>query len=414
MKEFIIKLEDLPKLEVDAFVESQETSTIEEFLKIAPSELVNKVLENSKDATLKKISSSVRAEVIKSALERASDKALRYYVDGSSFNSLRKLSASSPNSLIERLIDVAADQQHREIILKALPLERRKQWETYLSREKKRAAELRNSLNQTTESLVEERKRIADELSAAIRAKEEALAEAENVMRAKKQHLAIEISDAKERLETLTLEATEREQELKLREESLAQKIAELDEEHQKQVQQRIEIKVPEYVSAAVKVLEALEENFKNKARAWSIHGTVVIVLAVAITIAISLTGAGIIDEKIKRIEWPLLIFISFKGLVILSVLGLWARHAFNVSNAYMHEAIKRSDRAHAINFGKLYFEIYGNSVERSELVHIFENWNIASESAFSKIKLPQENSQVVEQVKELVKAIKLVDKKAS
>ena len=89
-------------------------------------------------------------------------------------------------------------------------------------------------------------------------------------------------------------------------------------------------------------------------------------------------------------------------------------QHAFTVSNAYMHEAIKRSDRAHAINFGKLYFEIYGNAVDRSELVEIFENWNIASESAFSKIKIKDQDVQVVEQIKELVKVIKLAEGKES
>ncbi|RPL58287.1 hypothetical protein IPC1353_25735 [Pseudomonas aeruginosa] len=102
------------------------------------------------------------------------------------------------------------------------------------------------------------------------------------------------------------------------------------------------------------------------------------------------------------------MMFVSFKGLVVVGILGLWAKHAFSVSNAYMHEAIKRSDRAHAINFGKLYLEVYGNSVERKELIDIFENWNIASESAFSKMKADGFEPKVLDQLVEITKGLNL------
>lgn len=414
MKDFEIELEELSKLEVDNFLSVQESGKVENFLRIATPELINKIFENSKESTLRKISSEIKVDVLKRALDIASEKSLRWYVQASSLNSLKRISAASSNTLVEKLIDVASDQKRREAIIKSLPLERRKQWEDYVRREKNRSRELRESAKQAEVSLVEERKRIADDLSSAIRAKEEALAEAEQVANLKKKHLDEEIAIAKDRLNSLLSATSEREKELKKQEEKLAQKVAELNEEHQKQVQQRIEIKVPEYVSAAVRVLEDLETKYREKARNWSIHGTLVLIAAVVVTVVISSLGTGFLDQKAEDIGWPLLIFISFKGLVVLSVLGLWARHAFTVSNAYMHEAIKRSDRAHAINFGKLYFEIYGNAVDRSELVEIFENWNIASESAFSKIKIKDQDVQVVEQIKELVKVIKLAEGKES
>ncbi|MGM0914291.1 MAG: hypothetical protein ACQEXC_09720 [Pseudomonadota bacterium] len=414
MKEFEIELEGLSREEVDDYLSQRELGSIEKFLEMATPELINKIFENCKEGTLRKISSEIKVDVLKKALGAASNKSLRWYVQAAPLNSLKRLSAASSNSLIERIIDVAADQKQRETVLKSLPIERRKQWEDYIRHERNRSRELRESAKQSEESLVEERKRIADELSSAIRAKEEALAEAEQVARLKKEHLDEEISISKDRLNSLLSETSEREKELKKQEESLAAKVAQLKEEHQKQVQQRIEIKVPEYVSAAVEVLEDLENKYREKARNWSIHGTIVLIAAVLVTIAISLLGTGLIDEGAQSFSWTFLIFMSFKGLVVLSVLGLWARHAFTVSNAYMHEAIKRSDRAHAINFGKLYFEIYGNAVERSELVEIFENWNIASESAFSKIKIKDQGVQVVDQIKELVKALKLAEGKGT
>ncbi|MGK5059245.1 hypothetical protein ACQ4WY_20175 [Janthinobacterium sp. LB2P49] len=71
-----------------------------------------------------------------------------------------------------------------------------------------------------------------------------------------------------------------------------------------------------------------------------------------------------------------------------------------------MHESIKRSDRAHAINFGKLYLEIYGNSVDRKELIDIFENWNITSESAFSKANPSGFEPQISDKIDMIAKLI--------
>lgn len=414
MKEFEIKLEQLPKLEVDVFIRNQPLGTIEAFLRVASSEMINKIFENTEETTIRKISSEMNAEVLKHVLEVASNKSIRWFVNFASLNSLKRIVASAPNSLVERLIDVAANHKRRDVILKALPIERRKHWEEYIRNEKLRTKELREGSREAVESLIDERKRVANELAATIKAREEALNEAEQIALSKKKHLEYEIADAKSKLDAIVNEASEREEELKKREDSLAKRVAELNEEHRKHVQQKIEIKVPEYVSAAVKVLEELESKYKKSARNWSIHGTIVLVVAVVLTIAISLLGSGVLNSKVEDLGWPLLIFVSFKGLIVLSVLGLWARHAFTVSNAYMHEAIKRSDRAHAINFGKLYFEIYGNAVDRSELIEIFENWNIASESAFSKIKFRDQDIQLSEHMKELVKVLKHIDKKES
>lgn len=141
----------------------------------------------------------------------------------------------------------------------------------------------------------------------------------------------------------------------------------------------------------------------EKKAKHWSIHGSIVLALAIAGTIGISLYGY-VYGENLSNLAWQSLLFVSFKGLVVLGVLGLWAKHAFTVSNAYMHEAIKRADRAHAINFGKLYLEIYGNSVDRKELIDIFENWNIATESAFSKITTDGFEPKVLDKLVEVLK----------
>jgi len=187
---------------------------------------------------------------------------------------------------------------------------------------------------------------------------------------------------------------------------SLAEKAAQFETENKKLLQERIEKKVPEYVTSAIEVLETSEKSYKSKAWWWSFYGTVVLIIAIAATVTIALFGGGFIANEGKEVSWSMLMFISFKGLIVLGVLSLWAKHAFSVSNSYIHEAIKRSDRAHAINFGKLYLEIYGSTVERKELLDIFENWNIATESAFSKATPSEFDPKAFEKFVEVAKML--------
>ncbi|MFZ6873006.1 hypothetical protein ACO0LF_13160 [Undibacterium sp. Di27W] len=177
----------------------------------------------------------------------------------------------------------------------------------------------------------------------------------------------------------------QRQADLNLKEAELAKRLAEIEEANKELVQKRIEQKVPEYVTFSIAGLELSTQQYKKKAFWWSIFGSFILFAAVVVTIGIAIFGSGVFGKTEQEISWPMMLFIAFKGLIVLGVLSLWAKHAFAVSNAYIHEAIKRSDRAHAINFGKLYLEIYGSTVERKELLDIFENWNIATESAFSK-----------------------------
>jgi len=215
-----------------------------------------------------------------------------------------------------------------------------------------------------------------------------------------------------EHVSRLELEYSIREEDLRRardeiegRERELERRTRELEDVSRNRVQAKIEEKVPEYVSAALRALEDRESLYKEKAKFWSLQGSIILATAVIAVAGLSLYGYTF-GEPITSLTWPSLLFLTFKGLIILGVLGLWAKHAFTVSNAYMHEAIKRADRTHAINFGKLYLEIYGNAVERSELLAVFENWNIAGDSAFSKASPETFEPKIVERFNEVIRTL--------
>ncbi|MBF4297148.1 hypothetical protein EAY24_28300, partial [Vibrio anguillarum] len=75
--------------------------------------------------------------------------------------------------------------------------------------------------------------------------------------------------------------------------------------------------------------------------------------------------------------------------------------------NAYMHEALKRTERTHAISFGKLYLEIYGNDVSKEDMKSIFENWNMESQSAFKEIQQVDFQPQTLDKLKDIIGVMK-------
>ncbi|WP_445355281.1 magnesium transporter MgtE N-terminal domain-containing protein [Microbulbifer sp. EKSA008] len=191
------------------------------------------------------------------------------------------------------------------------------------------------------------------------------------------------------------------------RENDLKERIRILQEEHQKQVQGKIELKVPEFVKEAVNALEKKETDFSSKSKKWNIQGTIALGLSILAAVAALIYGSFEFNTAAKEnIDWFFFSFLLIKGLIVVTLFGAWANHAYNIGNAYMHESLKRSDRIHAINFGKLYLEVYGNDVSQSDMKSIFENWNLESDSAFTKVQKTSFEPKVIEQVTQLVAVI--------
>lgn len=181
----------------------------------------------------------------------------------------------------------------------------------------------------------------------------------------------------------------------------------EQQKEHQKQVQKKIELKVPEFVESAVEALKEKERIFSEKAATWNFHGSISLGLAIASAVGALIYGGFEFNSAAKaNIDWFFFSFLLLKGLIIVSLFGAFAKHAYNIGNAYMHESLKRSDRMHAINFGKLYLEVYGNDVSQNDMKSIFENWNMNSDSAFTKIQATNFEPKVVEQVTQMINAV--------
>lgn len=182
-------------------------------------------------------------------------------------------------------------------------------------------------------------------------------------------------------------------------------KINELEQQYSELIQKRIDENLTNYVNAAVVALNGIEKELKFSAGLWSFIASATALITLAVGIALSLFGYYY-GPSILTIQWPELLIQSLKGIFVIIALAGAASFAFSKSNAYTHEALIASNRAHAIQFGKLYLEIYGNTVDRSEMVKIFENWNISPTTAFSR-KLENSNNIDISKSLDIIKKAK-------
>lgn len=186
-------------------------------------------------------------------------------------------------------------------------------------------------------------------------------------------------------------------------------KIKELEQQYSELIQKRIDENLTKYVSSAVITLNNIEKKLNFSAGLWSLIASATALITLVVGIGLSLFGY-FYGPPISSIKWPELLILSVKGIFIISALAAAASFAFSKSNAYTHEALIVSNRAHAIQFGKLYLEIYGNTVERAEMVKIFENWNISPATAFLKKSENSNNIDIGKSLEIIRKAKEIIN----
>lgn len=187
---------------------------------------------------------------------------------------------------------------------------------------------------------------------------------------------------------------------------NLNEKIKSLEKKNAEIIQDRIDKNLSIYVQNSVAELNKIENKLNSAAARWSFFSILILFSGFSAGIGFALFGY-LFGPKLDDLKWPELLIFSVKGIFIVSAFVAAAGYSFLKSNAFTHEAIIVSNRAHAIKFGKLYLEIYGNTVERSEMQKIFENWNISSDTAFLKNKNDRSDSVKFSEFLDSLKKVK-------
>ncbi|WP_437623826.1 toll/interleukin-1 receptor domain-containing protein [Sorangium sp. So ce1151] len=152
---------------------------------------------------------------------------------------------------------------------------------------------------------------------------------------------------------------------------------AQAREEKKQEVRERVESNAAKFIETSLTELRKRESSYRRAAYAW---------YAVAYTslgagLAISLWRASIVTDHVS--SWIRLAEFAAVGIIVLGLLAGTARFAFMLGKSFMVEALRNSDRIHAISFGEFYLRAFPEKIEWDQVKDAFQHWNIDKGSYF-------------------------------
>lgn len=156
----------------------------------------------------------------------------------------------------------------------------------------------------------------------------------------------------------------------------------------------RAESAAAQYIQTSLTDLNVREGKYRVTAAYWYTTGCAALILGIVVAVY----RATRIDYAAGA-SWPEFAEFTILGGVAIGLLIAVSKYAFNLGKAYMNEALRCADRAHAISFGQLYLKAFAPAVEWKEVKEAFQNWNIDRGSSF----LTQQSSEFDPKMLELV-----------
>jgi hypothetical protein len=162
---------------------------------------------------------------------------------------------------------------------------------------------------------------------------------------------------------------------------------------------EKIQSNAASYIKVALDSLEKLERRDRVISYVWYAVGFVALILG----ISFALYGLSMAGQQ-ASLSTESLLLVALKALVVIGLLGACAKYAFSLGKSYSGEALKASDRIHAIRFGEFYLRAFGDKTKWDELKEVFQHWNIDRASSFSTLDSSQFDPKIVESLIELTK----------
>lgn len=170
-------------------------------------------------------------------------------------------------------------------------------------------------------------------------------------------------------------------------------------EKEAEQVATALKINAADYIKVAIDSLKTLERRDRWLGYGWYCIGFLSLIAGIGFGIY-NLTH---IDQQ-AQILLTVLILITLKALLVIGLLGACAKYAFTLGKSYASEALKCSDRIHAIRFGDFYLNAFGAKTQWSELKEVFQHWNIDRSSSFASLDTSSFDPKFVESFVEFAK----------
>ncbi len=167
------------------------------------------------------------------------------------------------------------------------------------------------------------------------------------------------------------------------------------------QAAEKIQINAADYIKVAIDSLAKLESRDRWLGYLWYAAGFLALVVGIAFTLW-GLSQAG----QRGNLPTESLMLIALKAVIVIGLLGACAKYAFSLGKSYASEALKSSDRIHAIRFGEFYLRAFGDKTKWEELKEVFQHWNIDRSSSFASLDSSSFDPKLIESILELAKLL--------
>lgn len=143
------------------------------------------------------------------------------------------------------------------------------------------------------------------------------------------------------------------------------------DEQERKKSEEKVKTGLSKYIDDVFINLKESEK--RNKKFAFWLYFISIISLITTIVIVVMFFAR----EKLYADDIPSVIIYGIVCLFIVIMLISLSKLLFTLAKSFMVEAIRCSDRIHAISFGKFFLDAYGSEASREEVLQAFSSWNI-------------------------------------
>jgi len=171
----------------------------------------------------------------------------------------------------------------------------------------------------------------------------------------------------------------------------------------QAEAAEKIQSNAADYIKVAIDSLAKLESRDRWLGYIWYGFGFASLLLGIGFTL-LNLSMAS----QMPTINVEALVFLVLKALVVVGLLGACAKYAFTLGKSYASEALKCSDRIHAIRFGEFYLRAFGEKIKWDQLKEVFQHWNIDRTSSFSSMDASSFDPKIMESMVEVSKLFKV------
>jgi hypothetical protein len=171
-------------------------------------------------------------------------------------------------------------------------------------------------------------------------------------------------------------------------------------EDERKEIQYKVKLTAAEYIEKSLTDLNQREKKYQRIAYSCYVFAFISLIGCIYFGIWRSTIIINLKMDIGTHIQFAIL------SILIISLIIALSRFAFIMGKSFMVEALRNSDRIHAIKFGEFYLNVFGEKAEWQQIKEAFQNWNIDKGSSFLTQNTSDYDPELLKNAIEIAKTI--------